>query len=90
MTLTRQLASLRMEIQHSDVTFGAAPKPPIWPIFKNFQFPISNFSTLWSLTIMVMVDYIMKMGVSRDVYIELSHCRYGLLTVLRSYTVYKP
>ena len=35
---------------------------------------------------MVMVDYTMKMGVSHDVYSELSQCHYGLLTVLQSYT----
>ena len=54
------------------------------------KFQISDFSTLWSLTIMVMVDYIMKMVVSHDVYSELSHCRYGLLTVQQIYTVYRP
>ena len=39
-TLTRQLTSLGVEFQKSDVTLGAAPRPSIWPIFQNVKFLI--------------------------------------------------
>ena len=62
-TWTRQLTNLGMEIQQSDVTFGAAPRPPIRPIDNIFQ----------KLMFIMMVKYhhrdgnitVMVMGISQ-------------------------